>query len=579
MTAKFKSVTKRRHIVGLLFLALLSNQTQAQTAPTNTPASPVQANNLRPVLSEASQAALTRATESGARVDRIRDQYRHPFETLSFFGINSSDTVIEIWPGQGWYSSILAPYLKSGGGHFIAAHFDTTNSNSPLVRQVVDNYRSRFAGDVERFGYVDIVAFGPRSGPLGAANSVDYVLTYRNVHNWMNQGWAEKAFEDFFKVLKPGGYLGIEEHRAGDDAPQDPLANDGYVRQDYVIDMALEAGFVLVESSEINANPRDTRDHPFGVWTLPPVSRTAPQGRPDNPSFDQRPYLEIGESDRMTLLFRKPIAPIASIQAAATGPQPVRMVFSPPPSPPPILNNSSPATADVTAQPLSPPAPSTHRSVPESVPVVFAPPPPPPAPITTTQIESATPSPDSSIGDALIVTNENSTPGPANSTSTNPPNEPSNVVAAVSSRQETIGSNPPQVSAQTTPSPTTTSVASARTSASATTPPARQASPAVRPSSTPKAAASRSTQRTERQTTTNSTNRPRPSTTTTNRNPSSSRPATTRPSTGSASRQTTTTRRPTTSTPAPTKAKAKAAPTRAYPNEPSWNPPPKKKRN
>ena len=552
MTTKIKIGIGPSFITGLIFLALSSNCAFAQTATTSTNAA--QATNLRPILSAASSGALARATESSARIDRIRDQYRHPFETLSFFGINSNDTVIEIWPGQGWYSSILAPYLKSGGGRFIAAHFDISNSNSPLVRQVVDNYRNRFASDVERFGYVDIVSFGPRSGALGPANSVDYVLTYRNIHNWMNQGWTEKAFEDFFKVLKPGGYLGIEEHRASNDAPQDPLANDGYVRQDYVIDMAREAGFVLVDTSEINANPLDTKDHPFGVWTLPPVSRSAPQGQADNPAFDQRPFLEIGESDRMTLLFRKPLAPPVNVLAAATAPQPVRMVFAPPPTPQAAPNNQVSATPTVAAQPLPPAIPSAQPPVP----VVLA---PATAPAATSESRVATTesAPNQSIAGELIVGTD--------ALNTTPPASPSAepfVVAVRDAQAETAAANPAPDAAPASLPP--------RPTPAATPPSSRQSQPSVSPRTTPRPSSTSAA--------TNSA-RSRPSTTPT-RNSSGARTSASRPTSTNAARQSTTRTAPRTNTrttPAAPKAKTKATPPRVNPNIPTWNPPNKKKKS
>lgn len=262
---------------------------------------------LVPLLKPEDKQLLINAYNNPARIGRNRDIYRHPVETLEFFGVRPSDTVIEIWPGQGWYSSILGPYLKSGNGRLIAAHFDTSTTNSPIVKQVVDTYSYKYGANTNDYGNVNIVPFGPRSPQLAPKNSVDSILTFRNAHNWMAQGWAEKAFEDFFAALKPGGILGIEEHRQDESVPQDPLAADGYVREDFIIDLATEAGFELVAKSEINANPKDTKDHPFGVWTLPPVSRSAPMGQPENPDFDKRPFLKIGESDRMTLVFRKPI--------------------------------------------------------------------------------------------------------------------------------------------------------------------------------------------------------------------------------------------------------------------------------
>lgn len=307
---------------------------------------PIATNLLLPYqLSDAEKAMLKNAVSTPNRIDKHRDSFRHPYETIDFFGLKANSKVLEIWPGQGWYSTIITDYLKQGGGEFIAAQFDTSTTNSNLVKEVVENYSRHFAGNQGQFGRVSVVPFGPRSKELGAKDSVDAILTFRNIHNWLNQGWAEKAFDDFFKVLKPGGILGIEEHRAAEDSPQDPLAADGYVRQDYVIDLAKEAGFVFIKASEINANPKDLKDHPFGVWTLPPVGRTAPAGKPANPNFDQSKYKEIGESDRMTLLFMKPFPPPAKMAKAKEKPpksNPLAVIFGQKPKPAPNVETVDP---------------------------------------------------------------------------------------------------------------------------------------------------------------------------------------------------------------------------------------------
>lgn len=366
-----KSVILARLSVSLLVLSIIAFGTNAVDAQDVSQSIFESQNANFRTLSIEDRTNLTQAVNSNVRIDRGRDAHRHPLQTIEFFGIKPTDTVMEIWPGQGWYSTILASYLKTGGGHLIAANFDTANSNSPLVQQVVDAYKARFIDHPETYGDVKMVPFGPRSGALGTPNSVDYVLTFRNIHNWMAQGWTEKAFSDFYNVIKPGGYLALEEHRANDDAPQDPLAEDGYVRQDFVIDLALEAGFELVSTSEINANPRDTKNHPFGVWTLPPVNRTAPQGQPENPNFDKRPYMAIGESDRMTLLFRKPVPPPMPVTTQArSGPQPVRMTFPTASAnttptrvaPAPTASNRSP-DASITSAALPPPAPAPQTTI------------------------------------------------------------------------------------------------------------------------------------------------------------------------------------------------------------------------
>ncbi len=336
------------------------SESQPTTGPTSVFLPPV---NPVPPLDDRAREALRRAVKSDQRIDAQRDRWRNPEATLQFLGVRPSDTVVEIWPGQGWYTSILGPYLKQGDGKLIVGHFDAAASNSQVVRQMVDAYRARFAADPAVFGNVTVVPFGPRSMLLAAPNSVDKVLTFRNIHNWMAQGWTEKAFSDFYTVLKPGGILGIEEHRGRTDEPQDPLARDGYVREDYVIQLAREAGFEFIGGAEINANPADTKDHPFGVWTLPPVSRTSPIGQIDDPGFDRKRYDEIGESDRMTLRFRKPLdatgvglassrptadqIPVTIIPGPPPPPRRGRRGAPPPPPPPPVV-------ADVDIKPDAP---------------------------------------------------------------------------------------------------------------------------------------------------------------------------------------------------------------------------------
>jgi len=228
-----------------------------------------------------------------------RDTFRHPAETLAFFGIDPSGTVIEIWPGGGWYTEILAPWLNANGGQYVAAHFPAS-SESGNRRRSRASFEERFTGS-DLFGDVVVRDWGPGVQALGGPASADAVLTFRNIHNWMRGGFTERAFEDFYTVLRPGGVLGVVEHRLPDTREQDPLAGSGYVQEAYVIAIAREAGFELVDRSEINANPADTADHPNGVWTLPPA-----RSGWGSAGFDSTPYAAIGESDRMTLLFRKP---------------------------------------------------------------------------------------------------------------------------------------------------------------------------------------------------------------------------------------------------------------------------------
>lgn len=236
--------------------------------------------------------------------EKARDQYRHPVETLKFFGVKPTDTVVELYPGGGWYTAILAPYLKQGGGKLYAAHVDPAVSEG--ARANVDNYVAAFS-DRERYGDITVTVASRNSPGIAPDGSADVVLTFRNIHNWMAGGYADKIFADAFRALKPGGVLGVEEHRLPSARDQDLRATSGYVLESYVVQLAENAGFVFEESSEINANPKDTADHPLGVWMLPPtLDRPAP-GTPEAEGYDEAKYIAIGESDRMTLRFRKPL--------------------------------------------------------------------------------------------------------------------------------------------------------------------------------------------------------------------------------------------------------------------------------
>ncbi len=240
--------------------------------------------------------ALLSAVDASTRVPEnvARDRYRHPAEALAFWGLKPGMTFIEIWPSPGYWTEIVAPYLKSSGGHYIAAVPD-------LDRKLPEKF-----SDKSLYGDIGYVAFDDKSGPLGPSASADMILTSRNIHDWMwTPGYAEKFMHDAFAVLKPGGIFAVVDHRA-DPRPTNLAAHDGYVNTADVLALAEKAGFKLDARSEINANPKDTKDHPFGVWTLPPTRRSAPFGKPPNPDFDHSKYDAIGESDRMTLRFRKP---------------------------------------------------------------------------------------------------------------------------------------------------------------------------------------------------------------------------------------------------------------------------------
>jgi predicted methyltransferase len=246
------------------------------------------------------------AGEWRSEEDRARDAARHPIESLTFWGLKPGMTVLEIQPGGGWWTEILAPYAKRTGGQFHATAADLANPELPEgARQSRERFAARFAARPEIYGEVRLVNWGPKSAPL-PANTFDFILTARSVHGWMRTpGLLEKTFAEFHQALKPGGILALEQHRANP-GTQDPAARDGYVTEAYVIEQATKAGFKLTGKSEVNANPKDTKDHPFGVWTLPPTLRSTPYGSDKvDAAFDHSKYLAIGESDRMTLRFEK----------------------------------------------------------------------------------------------------------------------------------------------------------------------------------------------------------------------------------------------------------------------------------
>lgn len=253
--------------------------------------------NAQVAITPAVQAAVQGSWRDPANAKR--DAYRHPAQTLSFFGVAPEKTVIEITPGGGWYSEILAPLLRDKG-QYVAAVVDPKavpeGRGRDYQQRSRDGLDKKFAGDAAVYAKSRVVAYDPKAPVFGPADSADVVLTFRNVHNWRSSGQAEGMFKGFYSVLKPGGVLGVVEHRAKADVPADDKS--GYVGQAQVIAMAEAAGFTLAGSSEINTNPRDTKDYPNGVWTLPPSNNHEPA--------DAAKYQAIGESDRMTLRFIKP---------------------------------------------------------------------------------------------------------------------------------------------------------------------------------------------------------------------------------------------------------------------------------
>ena len=240
--------------------------------------------------------ALQAAVDAPQRetANRARDRFRHPLETLAFFGVRPTDTVIEISPGAGWYSEILAAYLRDGS--YIAAAATAAPDSAGGKRNAA--LQAKFAAASAHFGQPQWLEYDGKAPVLGTPGRADVVLTFRNVHNWVAAGTADAYFEAFFAALKPGGTLGVADHRAKPGTDLETMKRSGYLTEALVIDAATRAGFVLEQKSEVNANPKDSADHPNGVWTLPPTNR-------HDPADDAR-YQAIGESDRMTLRFRKP---------------------------------------------------------------------------------------------------------------------------------------------------------------------------------------------------------------------------------------------------------------------------------
>lgn len=293
---------KNALMLGIASLAIVacSGETATQTAaPDQTVAASV-TESATP-LAGSMDAILAGSWRSEA--NRARDVFRHPAETLAFFDVSSDETVVEISPGGGWYTEVLAPYLASGGGTYIAA------TNGDAARDAA--FMLEF-NDKAVFGTLNLGILGETIAP----GSVDTVLTFRNIHNWMRGGTEAEVFANAFEALKPGGVFGVVEHRLPSSEEQDPKAGKGYVHEDYAIALGKAAGFEFAGASEINANPKDTADHPFNVWTLPPVSFAGNENNPAPEGFDPETYKSIGESDRFTLKFVKPVKAAALIDGA-----------------------------------------------------------------------------------------------------------------------------------------------------------------------------------------------------------------------------------------------------------------------
>jgi len=253
------------------------------------------------VAADAATDPLAAAIASPARTPKFvaRDVYRHPAETLRFFGLRPDQTVVEIWPGRGWYMEILAPYLRDKGKYYAAIEAPDVAGASKEAKDDAALLRQRIADDKAHFGKVIVTELQPpQLTEICPPGSADVVLTFRNVHNWIDKGDEQAQFQAFFKALKPGGVLGVVEHRAKPGISLEDMHKSGYVDEAYVKKLAAAAGFRFDAESPINDNPKDTKDYPEGVWALPPTLTLGDK--------DRAKYLAIGESDRMTLRFVKP---------------------------------------------------------------------------------------------------------------------------------------------------------------------------------------------------------------------------------------------------------------------------------
>ena len=289
-----------------LLTALLPLAVAACSQPAAEPAQPA----ATPESTQPAAAPAQQSANAGAAFESVlagdwrtpefteRDRYRNPGQTLAFFGLQPNHTVVEITPGGGWYAEILAPYVRDEG-RYVAAVVDPEalpEDRRGYPSRSLASLQALFQANPAQFGRAEVVRYDPAAPSFGEPGSADMVLTFRNVHNWLGSGQAEGMFAGFFEVLRPGGVLGVVDHRAADGMAD--YDDSGYVGQDRMIALAEAAGFQFDASSEVNANPRDTKDHPNGVWTLPPTNR--------HDEADAQTYRDIGESDRMTLRFVKP---------------------------------------------------------------------------------------------------------------------------------------------------------------------------------------------------------------------------------------------------------------------------------
>lgn len=238
-----------------------------------------------------------------------RDEYRHPKETLEFFGLEPTMSVVEIWPSKGWYTEILAPVLRDYGVYYAAGFALSAHKTPDWRHEMQIAFADKLAKHPEVYDHVVVTELSvPERTTIAPPGTVDMILTFRNVHNWMKGGYTQAMLETFYRTLAPGGILGVVEHRANPKTSFDEMVKTGYVTEEFITQLASAVGFELVATSEINANPNDSKDYPEGVWTLPPTLRYC-KGLKDGASRDKciDKYMAIGESDRMTLKFMKPL--------------------------------------------------------------------------------------------------------------------------------------------------------------------------------------------------------------------------------------------------------------------------------
>ena len=290
-----------KQLSSILFLTIPLLLTGCDNAPTNKVAEETAilaesetTNNIASIIAGAHRSAEQKA----------RDQYRNPLETLGFFGLENDMTVVEVWPGGGWYTDIIAPFLAQNGNYYGAVPDPGENERRKAGLQ---RFKDKLNKSRELYGQAEVKVVNSDGPSSIEANSADMTLTFRNIHNWMAAGSERKMFDMMFEITKTGGWLGVVEHRGNPSIEQDPKAKSGYVNEDYTVQLAESAGWKLIAASDINNNTLDDKDYEGRVWRLPPTLKYfGKEGYPALEGKDLEKSVEIGESDRFTLLFQKP---------------------------------------------------------------------------------------------------------------------------------------------------------------------------------------------------------------------------------------------------------------------------------